>query len=157
MKHLFFYTLFFIVIFNTYAQQASLSAGNNATGSGGSVSYSIGQIVYTTNTGTTGSMAQGVQQPYEISTLGTDTFPEMSLKFNAFPNPTVDVLTLSIEDYDLTNLSYQMIDINGKIIETHKINQVQTILNMSNRVSALYFIAINDNNKTLKTFKIIKK
>jgi hypothetical protein len=41
-------------------------AGGEATGSGGSVSYSVGQVVYTTNTGINGSVAQGVQQPYEF-------------------------------------------------------------------------------------------
>ncbi len=47
-----------------HAQEATLASGGNATGSGGSVSYSVGQVVYTTNIGTTGSVAQGVQQAY---------------------------------------------------------------------------------------------
>ena len=55
------------------AQQATTATGGNASGSGGTVAYSVGQIFYTTNTGTTGSEAQGVQQPYEISiVLGID-------------------------------------------------------------------------------------
>ena len=45
------------------AQQATTATGGDATGSGGSAAYSVGQIVYTTHTGTTGSVAQGVQQP----------------------------------------------------------------------------------------------
>ena len=157
MKHLYSWTLFFIVIINTHAQQASVSAGNNATGSGGSSSYSIGQVVYTTNTGTTGSIAQGVQQPYEISSLGTDNFSDIVLKWSAYPNPTSNILTLDIKNYDLSSLSYEMIDLSGKIIETYKITQDQTDIDMSNKVSSIYFIAIIENNKTLKTFKIIKK
>ena len=50
------------------AQQSPTATGGEATGTGGTASYSVGQVVYTTNTGTNGSMAQGVQQPYEIST-----------------------------------------------------------------------------------------
>jgi hypothetical protein len=50
-----------------YAQDTTPASGGNATGTGGSVSYTIGQIVYTTNSGTNGSLSQGVQQPYEIS------------------------------------------------------------------------------------------
>jgi hypothetical protein len=49
------------------AQTGIAAGGGNATGSGGSVSYSIGQVFYMMNTGTTGSVLQGVQQPWEIS------------------------------------------------------------------------------------------
>ena len=48
------------------AQESPTAAGGEATGSGGTASYSIGQVVYTTNTGTNGSVAQGVQQPFVI-------------------------------------------------------------------------------------------
>jgi hypothetical protein len=140
----------------THAQEASVTAGNEATGLGGSASYSIGQVVYTTNTGTTGAMAQGVQQPYEISTLGTNAFPEISLKCSAYPNPTSDILTIAIENHELTHFSYQLIDVTGKIIQTNKITQDQTIIDMRNSIAATYFIAISENNKVLKTFKIIK-
>lgn len=156
MKQIFIFIFFFIGVINTHAQQTSLSAGNNATGLGGSTSYSVGQVVYTTNIGTTGSMAQGVQQPYEIFTLGNDNFPNIVVKWSAYPNPTSNQITLEIENYDVTNLNYQMIDLSGKIIETNKITQDQTNIDMSNRVTSIYFITIVENNKTLKTFKIIK-
>ena len=48
------------------AQQAIPASGGNASGSGGSASYSVGQVIYSKNTGTNGSVAQGIQQPYEI-------------------------------------------------------------------------------------------
>ena len=49
------------------AQTAIIASGGNASGSGGSMSFSVGQIVYNTNSGTNASVAEGVQQPYEIS------------------------------------------------------------------------------------------
>ncbi|MFM2191538.1 MAG: hypothetical protein RLZZ118_495, partial [Bacteroidota bacterium] len=49
-------------VLTAQAQQATTATGGDATGSGGSAAYSVGQIVYTTHTGTTGSVAQGVQQ-----------------------------------------------------------------------------------------------
>jgi len=49
------------------AQVAIPASGGNATGTGGTVSYSVGQVFYTINTGTTGFIVQGVQQPFEIS------------------------------------------------------------------------------------------
>ena len=44
------------------AQQAITATGGNASGSGGTIAYSVGQIVYTTYTGATGSVAQGVRR-----------------------------------------------------------------------------------------------
>jgi hypothetical protein len=51
------------------AQESVNTASGNASGSGGSVSYSVGEIVYTTNAGDNGAVAQGVQQAYEISAV----------------------------------------------------------------------------------------
>lgn len=48
------------------AQQANVTSGGDAKGSGGSSNYSVGQVVYTTNTGSTGTVAQGIQQSREL-------------------------------------------------------------------------------------------
>lgn len=58
---------FGISLLSMQAQETTLTAGGEATGSGGSVSYSIGQLFYMTKTGTTGSVSEGVQQPIEIA------------------------------------------------------------------------------------------
>jgi hypothetical protein len=41
-----------------YCQVAIPTSGGDATGPGGSSSYSVGQLLYTTNVGATGSVAQ---------------------------------------------------------------------------------------------------
>ncbi|NJK86375.1 MAG: T9SS C-terminal target domain-containing protein, partial [Bacteroidales bacterium] len=63
---LFLFAFFFTGI---QAQESINAAGGNASGAGGSVSWSSGQVTYQTNSGTTGSIAEGVQQPYEISVV----------------------------------------------------------------------------------------
>ena len=139
------------------AQTAIPATGGNASGSGGSVSYSVGQMVYTTNTGTNGSVAQGVQQPYEISVVtGLEEAIGINLILSAYPNPTTDFLKLKVENYDNTNLSYQLFDINSKLLENKKIEGSETSIFMSNLVPATYFLKVTDNNKEVKTFKIIK-
>jgi len=104
------------------AQEAIPASGGNASGSGGSVSYSIGQMVYSTNTGTNGSVAQGVQQPYEISeVIGLEEAKGINLKCIAFPNPTTDFLTLKVDvsaTLKFQTLNYQLYDISGKFIES---------------------------------------
>lgn len=138
------------------AQQATTASGGNASGSGGSVAYSVGQVVYTTATGTTGSVAQGVQQPFEISiVLGIEEH-QISLNIQAYPNPTSNFLSLNIGDYDPTNLSFQLFDLTGKLIESNKITKSIETIRMENLSSGSYFLKVTRNNKEVKTFKLIK-
>jgi len=137
------------------AQTSVNATGTNASGSGGTVSYSIGQVVYTNNTGASGSVAQGVQQAYEIFTVGIKE-TELNIFLTVFPNPTTDYLTLSIGEFDISNLSYQLYDMNGKLLQNEKITGNQTSIVMSNLVPANYFVKVIQGNKEVKTFKIIK-
>ena len=139
------------------AQEAIPATGGNASGSGGSVSYSVGQVVYTTNTGTNGSVAQGVQQPFEISVVtGLEEAKGINLVVSAYPNPTTDFLTLSVGNFEVSNLSYQLYDMQGKLLENKKLEGNKTSIVMSNLVPAIYFLKIIQNNKEIKSFKIIK-
>ena len=139
------------------AQESVNATGSNASGSGGSVSYSVGQVVYTNNTGTNGSVAQGVQQAFEISVVtGLEQAKGINLSVSAYPNPTKDYLTLSIGEFDISNLSYQLYDMNGKLLQNAKITGNQTSIVMSNLVPANYFVKVIQGNKEVKTFKIIK-
>jgi hypothetical protein len=81
------------------AQESVNASGGDATGTSGTVAYSVGQVVYTSNTGSTGSVAQGVQQSYEIFMVGIKE-TELNISLSVFPNPTSDNLTLQISNYN---------------------------------------------------------
>ena len=139
------------------AQETTNSSGGDATDSGGTVSYSIGQVVYTTNTGGNGSVAQGVQHAYEIVTVGIKE-TELNISLTAFPNPTTDNLTMQISDYNNKKLSYQLFDMQGKQLSNGQITEQQTQINMNSFPTATYFInVVNQENKQVQSFKIIKK
>ncbi len=139
------------------AQTSIPSTGGNATGTGGTVSYTVGQLVYTTNTGSTGSIAQGIQQPYEISVVtGIEQAKDITLVCSVYPNPTSDILTLKVENYNQENLLFQLMDVNGKPLESKKINGIETTISMANLLPSIYFLKVIDGNKEVKTFKIIK-
>jgi len=139
------------------AQQATTATGGNASGSGGTVAYSVGQVVYTTNTGTNGSVAQGVQQPFEISVVtGIEEAKGINLSVLAYPNPTTDYLTLEVKDFELSTLHFQLYNMSGKLLESKKITGNQTSIVMSNLVPATYFVKVTESNNEVKTFKIIK-
>lgn len=139
------------------AQTAVPATGGNASSSGGSVSYSVGQVVCTTNTGTNGTVVQGVQQPYVISVLtAIEQAKGIKLSVRAYPNPTNDYLTLEVKDFDLSNLSFQLYDMTGKLLQKEQITGIQTSIVMSNLVPASYFVKIIQEAKEVKTFQIIK-
>ena len=138
------------------AQESPTATGGDATGTGGTASYSVGQVVYTTATGTNGSVAQGVQQPYEISTTVGVNETTINLELSVYPNPTTDYLTLKIDDIELSTLNFQLIDLQGKVIENKKVTATTSTINVESLSKATYFLNVTDNNQLIKTFKIIK-
>ena len=158
MKNTILFFLSFLFSFSMKAQtshQVLSASGGDATGSGGSVGYSVGQIVYTTSTGTTGSVAQGVEQAYEIYSVGIKE-TTLNISLSVFPNPTSDFLTLKVEDYNNEALSYNLIDEQGKLIVSAQITNQETQVAMSTLARGSYFINIVQANKKIQTFKIIK-
>lgn len=138
------------------AQQASVASGGNATGTGGTVSYSIGQVADKTQTGTTGTITQGVQQPFEIVTLSGEEFTNIALAAVVYPNPTVSNVTLKISNFSLENMDYQLFDIQGRLVQKGKISNEETVLEMERYAASTYILKVNSHSKELKTFKIVK-
>lgn len=138
------------------AQESVNASGGDATGSGGTVAYSVGQIDYVTNTSTSGNENQGVQQPYEFFIVGTNDLL-LDISITIYPNPTANNLTLEVSDYNTKNLSYQLYDMQGKLLNHELIVASQTKINMQGFPPATYFVSlINPENKKVKSFKIIK-
>ncbi len=139
-------------------QESINTAGGNASGSGGSASYSTGQVAWQIHTGTNGSVAEGVQQPYEISVVtAIEETEEIHLSISAYPNPTNDYLTLEVKDAELVNLSFQLYDIQGNILQKERIEGNLTRIAMGQLVPATYFVKVTRDARELKVFKIVKK
>jgi hypothetical protein len=138
------------------AQTSVNASGGDASGSGGTVAYSVGQVVYTSNTASTGTVDQGVQHAYEIYTVGIKEIA-LNISLTAFPNPTTENLTLQISDYNNEKLSYQLFDMQGKALSEGQIVGPQTLINMNGLPRATYFVdVLNQENKKIQSFKIIK-
>ena len=140
----------------TYAQQTVPASGGDAVGSGGSSSYTVGQVVYTTNSGANGSVAQGIQQPYEISTLVGLKVTEINQELTAYPNPTNNVINLNIGNYKNEKLSYQLYDVQGRLLVVKPIKENRTSIVLQDLSGSSYLINVLDNNQLIKTFRVIK-
>lgn len=141
----------------SYAQKTVSASGGNATGSSGTVSYSIGQVAQMSLSGTNGLLIQGVQHPYEIQVVtSVESEAANSIALSAYPNPTSDFLNLKVEDYTSAATIYQLYNANGLLLESKAITSNETIITMKELFAANYLLKITQGNKEIKTFKIIK-
>jgi len=151
--------LFFVLSIwglGVHAQETVPAGGGDASGAGGTVSYTVGQVVYTTNNASSGSVAQGIQQPYEI--LVVTSAPEaggFSLTCAAYPNPTAGILNLRIGDFISETMFYSLSDEQGRILKTKKIRDAETPVLLSGYPEAIYFLTVTNGDKKIKTFRIV--
>lgn len=144
-------------VFTIHAQETIPSSGGEATGSGGSSSYSVGQLVYTINSGSNGTVTQGVQQSIELFTLSNPELTTVNLTAVTYPNPTSDYVMLAISDTNLTDLSYVLYDMHGRGVGKGLVNHANTQIGMQSLASGTYVLKVSQSSQELKTFKIIKK
>ena len=155
-----FVCLFFIAIsfVNVSAQQVSLSAGGNISGSNGSISYSIGQMAYVEIPGINGSIIHGVQQPIEISVVNEIKTNSLADHFvQVYPNPIKSSFQLLLNHDELDDITYQIFDAQGTLIVCRNVTNVKTVINLDSYPAATYLLTINKNSKLLETIKIIKQ
>jgi hypothetical protein len=138
------------------SQEAIPASGGDASGSGGTLSFTVGQLGYSSNSGSNGSVAEGVQQPYEISTTVGIELSNISLDFIAYPNPTSSNIILSIRDFNNEKLIYQLYDMHGKLLKSNKVIAINTSIDMSELPVSNYVLNINNDSSIIKSFKIIK-
>ena len=156
-RPLLFLGVLFSFQLNLLAQKNTVAAGGTALGSGGEVSYSIGQIDYTTISNASISLSQGVQQAYDIQVLSGIAVKEIDLRMAVYPNPAVNNLILSVSSELKPEMRYELFDLKGALILTNGIYTNETILNIQNLDNGCYTLRILQQSKGLKTFKIIKE
>ena len=147
--------LLWLISITSWAQESAVTAGGEATGSGGTVSYSIGQVFYTETSTSGSSVSEGLQQSYEIFVLGV-AHPDFTMDLNAYPNPTRDKLTLHIEEYNNEKLNYQLYNMSGRLLKNGVIKEFNTSIDLSNQNSGIYLLKVASDQQEIQTFKIIK-
>jgi hypothetical protein len=147
----------FLCISIINGQSAIPATGGNASGPGGSSSYTIGQVVFNTIGGAAGTVIQGVQQPYEISVVtALEKTEDITLECIVYPNPTRNTIKLFISSYEDNNMRFRLVDINGVLLQDEKIESKETDISMERFSPAVYFLKIMKGNMEIKTFKVIK-
>lgn len=139
-------------------QQTVPATGGTATGTGGSVSYTVGQTTFHVLTGTTEFIIEGVQQPFEISVLtAIDNTDDILLEYSVYPNPTTGMIWLVIGSPHPEEYSFQLFDMSGRLFRLTNITESKTEISLSNIPGSLFFLRVIRDNLEIKVFKIVKR
>lgn len=158
MKKFSFLIFFCALAFVAFSQSAVVPAGGTATGAGGSATYTVGQIADQRVEAGGKFIIEGVQQPYEIQTVGINNYPGIQLEAVLYPNPTTQYVRLRISNFEIPDygLAAQLYDLNGRLLQVFEVTDLETQMDLSPYASASYQLRVMDNDRMLKTFKIIK-
>lgn len=152
-------TLLLLPGFGVVAQQSVNGAGGQASGSGGTASYSVGQVVYTSASGSGGQINQGVQQPYEFYIISAVVHRDINLEMSVYPNPAQFVVNLKIDNAALLSegLYGTLFDLSGAQVSVNPVNGQLTQIPVDHLAAGAYILRVtNRDGAEMQSFKIIK-
>ncbi len=148
--------IYILMASNALAQEVVSTAGESQQAGSYELSWTIGEPVMETLSSGSNSLTQGFHQTKLIVTAITK--PEISeFEIQIFPNPTADFVNIQFQSV-IKNISYQLYNNTGSLIQQNKIVSANTRLNFSNYASGQYILKITEEtNCPIQTFKIIKR
>lgn len=138
MKKTIPFLLFFSVFLSLYSSAQSFSptvigsAGTYATSSGGSMAWTIGEVMTETYAGTNNYFTQGFHQPDSVTVT---VVPHYSFStISVYPNPTSGIFFIDLPSAT-GNYSIELFDAQGKLVKKE---------NVPSGIQQLHKIAIDD-------------
>ena len=143
------------------AQAGFVTTGVEASGSTGSISASVGQLMVGTDQAkataaqrVTASLNEGLQQTSSVEELsghlGADGLP----LFTVYPNPTTDGISIRPSQYDST-YRFALYTVDGRVLQEGEISDIEYYLPMGSYPSGSYILTIVGNNAENK-YRIVK-
>ena len=129
-------------------------SGGEASGSRGSVAYSIGLVFYNNIEATKNTLSEGIQHAQDIECVVS--VGVVQIQAIVYPNPTSNFVFIDVVDFKNEYVQYQLYDSKGSLLKNGSITTRITKLSMDNMGAATYFLKISLLNKFEKTFKILK-
>ncbi len=146
-----------------YASVFAQEIGRHILSTGGGISnteshhlsWTIGDLIISTEYHDDGIFTQGFQQPHlfisEQENSSSDSFAA-----KVFPNPTQDQVEIVIENLD-TELLIELFDLSGKLITQKKSQLPKESLDLSQLPSAQYLLRVSiPSQRTFRVFEILK-
>ncbi len=137
---------------SVFAQLHIGAAGGDYSNQNGTISFTVGQPMTNYLENNPQAVNEGVQQPYEYFSLSNASDLEYLL-MEIYPNPTTGMIHLKGEK--IKNATIQVIDLNGKIIMEHKIEDIIHSVDLKDLANGVYNLTITNNSQN-NTTRIIK-
>ena len=138
------------------AQQNTVAGGGEAAGSGGSVSYSVGQVDHLHLDAAAGSVSQGVQQPFNITVITGVEVHAVDLLIGVHPNPAHAQVVLVVTPEALKGHRWALRDDLGRELAAGAISSERTTIPLEAFAAAGYLLQVSNAVGTIKTYRIIK-
>jgi hypothetical protein len=153
-QHLLFIALFSAA--SASAQQNTVAGGGEAIGTGGSVSYTIGQVDHLHLDATTGSVWQGVQQPVTITVITGVDVRAVDLLIGVHPNPAHAQVVLVVAPEAVEGHRWTLRDDLGRELAAGTVAAERTTIPLEALAAAGYLLQVSNSHGTIKTYRIIK-
>ncbi len=137
------------------AQNAMVPLGGEATGSGGSVSYTLGQVADEVQSGVGGLVQEGVQQPYVDASTITATQEDFG-EVSVYPTVTADHVMILLSKVPSQRSSVTLFDAQGRPVLQHAIVGVRTELSLALFANGVYQLILYDEAAVPRAFTLIK-
>lgn len=111
---------------------------------------------YYMSSGSDMAMIDYVELP--VSGTGTSVESYTIENVSVYPNPTTDNVCVTIPEQDgVKDCVCQIYDITGRMLQSVKMNDNTTVLNLKDYAQGLYLLEIYNNGQLLQTIKITKQ
>ena len=152
MKHTITLTLL-LVGSTAWSQDVIATQGQSYTNANGSIDYTIGEVVISTESDGATDITQGFHQT-NWHFAGLEDFAP-SYEALVYPNPMVNELTIKTDAH--SGIRYFLSDANGRIVSENELQGELTPIEVGHLAPGAYQLhLIDESQTTLKTFKLIK-
>jgi hypothetical protein len=148
-------------ISQTISPQSINSSGQTMTQSNGSLTFTVGELVVLTQTDSDGNtLGSGFPTGAVITTASIQEPNASLINVKVYPNPTTDLVTVSIQETKLPQVVLEIVDVNGKIVSVEKYAGMSNKIGISTSLweKGIYVLNLkNTENQLIGSYKIIKQ
>lgn len=139
---------------SSFGQRNTVSAGGDAEGANGSVSYSVGQAFYISAEGENGNINPGLQQPFEVGVI--TGIEHTDIRAVVFPNPTAGQIQLQFDSDSYTHYKAELMDGAGRLISAKDELKPNNNFSFEMAPNGIYTLTVYRDEKLIKSFRIVK-
>jgi hypothetical protein len=154
LAYIFPFVFFVFSFVPSFGQYSISTTGGHIKSTGGSTSFTVGQVAYVFKKGNVHYLNEGVQQVYTKKTTPIEELVYLK-EVQLYPNPTQETFTLIMSSKEDVQVRYTIMDYLGKEIRNGDILTEKSEISLVDLPSGNYFISLK-SKKEHRIFKMVK-